>query len=58
MLNKKPYILPIPGSRKMDRLKENFRAGEIILTKEEISAIDQRLDKMEFQVFGGHQRKE
>lgn len=58
MLNKKPYILPIPGSRKLDRLKENFRAGEIILTKEEISAIDQRLDKMEFQVFGGHQRKE
>lgn len=54
MINKKPYIIPIPGSRKPERLKENFGAGDIILTKEEIAMIDSRLDTMDFEVFGGH----
>lgn len=58
MLNKKPYIVPIPGSRKLERLKENLKAGEILLTKEEIDWIDKSLDQMEFEVFGGHSRKE
>lgn len=57
MICKKPYIVPIPGSRKPERLKENFEAGNIILTPEEISMIDARLDTMEFQVFGGHSGK-
>lgn len=54
MMNKKPYIVPIPGSRKLERLKENFAAGSIRLTKDEIAAIDSRLDTMDFAVFGGH----
>lgn len=54
MLNKKPYIIPIPGSRKVSRLKENFAAADIVLTKEEIAAIDARLDTMDLEVFGGH----
>lgn len=54
MLCKKPYIVPIPGSRKADRLRENFEAGEIVLTTQEISMIDARLDTMRFEVFGGH----
>lgn len=41
MINKKPYIIPIPGSRKLERLKENFEAGNMILTKEEISILIQ-----------------
>ncbi|MBQ8972131.1 MAG: aldo/keto reductase [Clostridia bacterium] len=57
MLNKKPYIVPIPGSRKIERLKENFAAGDITLTSEEIQQIDRKLDGMEFQVFGGHAAK-
>ena len=57
MINKKPYIIPIPGSRRIERLKENFQAGNIILTKEEIAMIDSRLDTMEFEVFGGHSGK-
>ncbi|MDR2386990.1 MAG: aldo/keto reductase [Deltaproteobacteria bacterium] len=36
MLGKKPWIVPIPGSCKANRLKENFRASEIILTKIEV----------------------
>ncbi len=54
MLCKKPFIIPIPGSRKPERLKENFDAAEIILTAEEIAAIDKKLDTMTIPVFGGH----
>ncbi|MCI8489912.1 MAG: aldo/keto reductase [Lachnospiraceae bacterium] len=54
MLCKKPFIIPIPGSRKPERLKENIGAAEILLTEQEIAAIDGRLDHMELPVFGGH----
>lgn len=57
MINKKPYIVPIPGSRKPERLKENLEAGEIFLTKEEVAEIDAKLNTMEFDVFGGHSTK-
>lgn len=57
MLRKKPYIIPIPGSRKPARLKENFEAGNIVLTAEEIAAIDAKLDTLDFEVFGGHKAK-
>lgn len=57
MLCKKPYIVPIPGSRKIERLKENFEAGDNVLTPEEISMIDEKLDTMQFEVFGGHSSK-
>lgn len=54
MLCKKPYIVPIPGTRKEHRLRENLGAADILLTKQEIAEIDSRLDTMDFQVFGGH----
>ena len=54
MLCKKPYLVPIPGSRKVERLKENFEAGNIFLTQEEIGMIDEKLQNMELEVFGGH----
>lgn len=57
MINKKPFIVPIPGSRKIERLKENFESGNIILSKEEIAMIDAKLDTMDFAVFGGHSAK-
>ena len=54
MLCKKPYIVPIPGTRKYDRLKENAGAAEIHLTKEEVTALDEALGSMEMsEVFGG-----
>lgn len=46
MINKKPYIIPIPGTRKSTRLKENLDAANILLTKEEIAKIDAILDKI------------
>lgn len=57
MINKKPFIIPIPGSRKLSRLKENFGAGNISLTKKEISNIDKKIDTMEFEIFGGSPTK-
>lgn len=54
MLCKKPWIVPIPGTRHLDRLKENAGAADIRLTPEEISAIDSALDSMPMsEVFGG-----
>lgn len=54
MLGKKPFIIPIPGSRKPERLKENFHAGDVLLTAAEIEGIDKKLDAMSIPVFGGH----
>ena len=54
MLAKKPYIVPIPGTRKGNRLEENMRAAEITLTQDEVNSIDKMLDHMPMsQVFGG-----
>jgi aryl-alcohol dehydrogenase-like predicted oxidoreductase len=54
MLCKKDFIVPIPGSRKLNRLEENFQAGDIEVTENEISEIDALLDTIDFDVFGGH----
>lgn len=54
MLCKKPYLVPIPGTRKTERMKENKASAEILLTLEEVRSIDQALDNMEMSaVFGG-----
>lgn len=54
MVCKKPYIVPIPGSRKVDRIRENAGAADIALTAQEVAAIDEKLDHMEMSgVFGG-----
>ena len=57
MIHKKPYIVPIPGSRKMNRLEENFKAGDVVLTPEEVQEIDDKLSTVQFDVFGGHSTK-
>lgn len=54
MLCKKPYLVPIPGTRKSDRLKENAGAVEIRLTPKEVEILDKQLETMEMSdVFGG-----
>lgn len=54
MMCKKPYIVPIPGTRKLDRLIENAGSADIILTSDEVSAIDNKLDNINMSaVFGG-----
>ena len=54
MLCKKPYIVPIPGTRHLCRLKENIGAADITLSTEEVDAIDRQLDSIPMsEVFGG-----
>lgn len=59
MLCKKPYIVPIPGTRKIERLIENLGSADIDLSKEEVSNIDNALNNMKMsEVFGGSAIKE
>ena len=54
MLCKKPYLVPVPGTRKLSRLLENAGASEVSLTADEVGAVDKALDGMDMsQVFGG-----
>ncbi|MBR1543137.1 MAG: aldo/keto reductase [Bacteroidaceae bacterium] len=54
MLCKKPWIVPIPGTRKVTRLIENAGAAAIQLSADEVKNIDKALDEMEMSdVFGG-----
>ena len=52
MLCKKPYIIPIPGSRKEERIRENLGSGEVLLSADEIAEIDSLLDRTEMPVYG------
>ncbi len=54
MLCKKPYIVPIPGTRRLSRLTENAGAADVVLEPSEVSALDKILDTIPMsQVFGG-----
>lgn len=54
MLCKKPYLVPIPGTRRLSRLLENAGAADVTLSAEEVAAIDKALDGMAMsEVFGG-----
>ena len=54
MLCKKPYIVPIPGSRKEERMRENAGAAEVLLSPEEVETVDKALDTIPMSaVFGG-----
>ena len=54
MLAKKPWIVPIPGSRRLERIIENAKATEVILSDDEVVAIDTALSAVDIPVFGGH----
>jgi aryl-alcohol dehydrogenase-like predicted oxidoreductase len=40
LLAKKPWIVPIPGTRKLARLDENIGAAEVALTRDEVREIE------------------
>lgn len=59
ILAKKPYIVPIPGTRKLDRLEENLGAQNIMFEPEEMALLDGHLNHMTMSaVFGGTEIKE
>ena len=39
-MNKKPFIVPIPGTTKLSHLEENLRACDIRFTAEEIEELE------------------
>lgn len=47
VLAQKPWIVPIPGTRKMERLEENLGAAEVELTPEELHDLNDALSKIE-----------
>jgi len=40
LLARKPWIVPIPGTRKHSRLEENIGAAEVVLTSEDLDMIE------------------
>ena len=40
LLAKKPWIVPIPGTTKLSRLEENLGAAEVVLTLDDVDAIE------------------
>lgn len=58
MMCKKPYIVPIPGTRKVERMKENLLSAEVMLSEKEVNEIDHALENMTMsEVFGGSKMK-
>jgi aryl-alcohol dehydrogenase-like predicted oxidoreductase len=47
LLAQKPWIVPIPGTRKMERLKENLGSVEIDLNPKDLREIDDAASKIE-----------
>jgi aryl-alcohol dehydrogenase-like predicted oxidoreductase len=46
LLAQKPWIVPIPGSRKLERLDENIGSVNIELTSEDLSQIDHAMSQI------------
>jgi aryl-alcohol dehydrogenase-like predicted oxidoreductase len=46
VLAQKPWIVPIPGTRKLERLEENIGAVDVELTPEELSDLKDALSKI------------
>jgi aryl-alcohol dehydrogenase-like predicted oxidoreductase len=49
LLAQKPWIVPIPGTRKLERLKENIGAVAVELTSEDLREIDSAASKITVQ---------
>lgn len=47
MLHKKNFIVPIPGSRRIERIEENLGAADVALTQGEFDRIEAELAKIE-----------
>ena len=52
MMCKKPWIVPIPGSRKEERIYENLHSADVVLTADEIAKLDALLDTVDMPMFG------
>lgn len=46
LLHQKPWIVPIPGTKKIERLKENIGAENIVFTQQELTDIRNHLNNI------------
>ena len=46
LLAQKPWIVPIPGSRRLERLDENLGAANIQLTADDLGAIREAMERI------------
>ena len=46
LLAQRPWIVPIPGTTKLDRLAENLGAAEVALTPDDLSRIDRAVSRI------------
>ena len=53
LLCKKPWIVPIPGTRKPERMQENAGAAAVTLSEQEVQALDEALDRMKLSAVYG-----
>jgi aryl-alcohol dehydrogenase-like predicted oxidoreductase len=51
LLAQKPWIVPIPGTRRVDHLEENLGAIDVLLTRADLSEIETALSKIK--IHGG-----
>jgi aryl-alcohol dehydrogenase-like predicted oxidoreductase len=49
LLAQKPWIVPIPGTRRLERLEENISAAEVELTFDDLREIQTAASKIEVQ---------
>jgi aryl-alcohol dehydrogenase-like predicted oxidoreductase len=49
LLAQKPWIVPIPGTRKLHRLEENIGAAEVVLSADELAEIEAAASKIQVQ---------
>jgi len=58
LLAQKPFIAPIPGTRKLNRLEENIGAADIELTADDLREIDSEVSRIKVQGArgSGHER--
>src|SRR5256885_876372 len=49
LLARKPWIVPIPGTRKLERLEENIGAAAVDLTADDLSEIERAASKITVQ---------
>jgi aryl-alcohol dehydrogenase-like predicted oxidoreductase len=49
LLAKEPWIVPIPGTTKLGRLEENLGAADVVLTRSELSALEETSSKIKIE---------
>jgi aryl-alcohol dehydrogenase-like predicted oxidoreductase len=49
LLAQKPWIVPIPGSRKLERLEENIGAVDVELTADDLQEVESALSEITVQ---------